>query len=147
MKHLKLYTTILEKIRLLEKVQFLVKKNEKILIPLNMADGSLIWILSRSEAKNQLNMQEYKEKMKGVFSTCISTDTLDESPMAYKNGEEIIKAIEPTAIILDHLKPIYNFKAKEWGLLFMIKLKQQMCRKDWNYVRSRIFSKIWTKRK
>ena len=70
-------------------------------------------ILSRSEAKNQLNMQEYKEKMKGVFSTCISIDTLDESPMAYKNGEEIIKAIEPTATILDHLKPVYNFKAKE----------------------------------
>lgn len=107
------------------------KKDEKVLIPLNMADGSLIcvgkgnedWnnsaphgagrILSRSEAKNQLNMQEYKEKMKGVFSTCISIDTLDESPMVYKNGEEIIKAIEPTATILDHLKPVYNFKAKE----------------------------------
>ena len=107
------------------------KKDEKVLIPLNMADGSLICIgkgnedwnnsaphgagrlLSRSEAKNLLNMSEYKEKMKGVFSTCISTDTLDESPMAYKNGEEIIKAIEPTATILDHLKPVYNFKAKE----------------------------------
>lgn len=107
------------------------KKDEKVLIPLNMADGSLIcvgkgnsdWnnsaphgagrLLSRSEAKNLLNMSEYKEKMKDVFSTCISTDTLDESPMAYKNGEEIIKRIEPTATILDHLKPVYNFKAKE----------------------------------
>ena len=58
-------------------------------------------------------MSEYKEKMKDIFSTCISTNTLDESPMAYKNGEEIIKTIEPTATILDHLKPVYNFKAKE----------------------------------
>ena len=107
------------------------KLGEKVLIPLNMADGSLMcvgkgnndWnnsaphgagrLLSRSEAKTLLNMSEYKEKMKDVFSTCISTDTLDESPMAYKNGEEIIKAIEPTATILDHLKPVYNFKAKE----------------------------------
>lgn len=105
--------------------------DEKVLIPLNMADGSLIcvgkgnedWnnsaphgagrLLSRFDAKNKLDMAEYKEKMKDVFSTCISVDTLDESPMAYKNENEIIEEIEPTATILDHLKPVYNFKAKE----------------------------------
>lgn len=49
--------------------------------------------------------------MKGIFSTCISTGTLDEAPMAYKNPDEIIKAISPTVEIIDHLKPMYNFKA------------------------------------
>ncbi len=107
------------------------KKDEKVLIPLNMADGSLICIgkgnsdwnnsaphgagrlLSRTQAKEQLNMKEYKEKMKAVYSTCVSINTLDESPMAYKNSDEIINAIEPTATILDHLKPMYNFKSEE----------------------------------
>ena len=116
---------------ILRKGAISLEKDEIAIIPISMAYGSLIvkgkgnpdWnysgphgagrLLSRSEAKNLLNMSEYKEKMKGVFSTCISTDTLDESPMAYKNGEEIIKAIEPTATILDLLKPVYNFKAKE----------------------------------
>ena len=106
-------------------------KDEKVLIPLNMADGSLICIgkgnsywnnsaphgagraLSRTQAKDQLTMKEYKEQMKNIFSTCVSISTLDEAPMAYKNSEEIINAIEPTAEIIDHLKPLYNFKAEE----------------------------------
>ena len=58
-------------------------------------------------------MQEYKKQMKNIFSSCVSPATLDESPMAYKNSEEIINAIEPTAEIIDHLKPLYNFKAEE----------------------------------
>ena len=96
-----------------------------------MADGSLICIgkgnsdwnnsaphgagraLSRTQAKDQLTMQEYKNQMKDIFSSCISTATLDESPSAYKNSNEIIQAIAPTAEIIDHLKPLYNFKAKE----------------------------------
>lgn len=106
-------------------------ENKKVLIPLNMADGSLICIgkgnsdwnssaphgagraLSRMQAKDKLTMQEYKNKMSGIFSSCISTSTLDEAPMAYKDSQEIIHAIEPTAKIIDHLKPLYNFKAKE----------------------------------
>ena len=106
-------------------------KDEKVLIPLNMADGSLICVgkgnsdwnnsaphgagraLSRTRAKDQLTMKEYKEQMKNIFSTCVSISTLDEAPMAYKNSEEIINAIEPTAEIIDHLKPLYNFKAEE----------------------------------
>lgn len=106
-------------------------KDEKVLIPLNMADGSLICIgrgnsdwnnsaphgagraLSRTQAKEQLTMQEYKKQMKNIFSSCVSIATLDEAPMAYKNSNEIIKAIEPTTEIIDHLKPLYNFKAEE----------------------------------
>ena len=56
-------------------------------------------------------MKDYKESMKGVHSTCISTGTLDEAPMAYKSGDEIKELILPTAEIIDHLKPVYNFKA------------------------------------
>ena len=106
-------------------------KEEKVLIPLNMADGSLICIgrgnsdwnnsaphgagraLSRTQAKEQLTMQEYKKQMKNIFSSCVSISTLDEAPMAYKNSDEIISAIAPTAEIIDRLKPLYNFKAKE----------------------------------
>ena len=106
-------------------------KDEKVLIPFNMADGSLICIgkgnsdwnnsaphgagraLSRTQAKDQLTMQEYKIQMKDIFSTCISISTLDEAPMAYKNSQEIIQAIDPTVEIIDHLKPLYNFKAEE----------------------------------
>ena len=106
-------------------------KDEKVLIPLNMADGSLICIgkgnpdwnnsaphgagraLSRTLAKEQLSMKDYKAQMKEVYSSCVSISTLDESPMAYKNSDEIIQAIAPTAEIIDHLKPLYNFKAEE----------------------------------
>ena len=106
-------------------------EGEKVLIPLNMADGSLICVgkgntdwnnsaphgagraLSRTQAKDQLTMKEYKKQMKNIFSNCVSISTLDEAPMAYKNSEEIINAIEPTAEIIDHLKPLYNFKAEE----------------------------------
>jgi len=104
------------------------KKGEKVLIPLNMADGSLIatgkgnedWnysaphgagrVLSRTKAKDTLTMSEYKKRMKGIHSTCITTGTLDESPMAYKSGEEIIEAIQPAAEIIEHLIPVYNYK-------------------------------------
>lgn len=107
------------------------QKDEKVLIPLNMADGSLICIgnantdwnnsaphgagrtLSRTQAKDKLNMTEYKLQMKNIYSSCISISTLDGSPMAYKNSNERIQAIEPTAEIIDHLKPLYNFKAEE----------------------------------
>ncbi len=104
-------------------------KDEKVLIPLNMADGSLIcigkgnkdWndsaphgagrISTRTQAKANLSMDEYKSRMQGIFTTCISTGTLDESPMAYKNADEIIKSVEPAVEIIDHIKPLYNFKA------------------------------------
>lgn len=105
------------------------QKGEKLLIPINMRDGSLICIgkgnedwncsaphgagrlSSRNVAKETLSMDEYRTEMQGIYSTCINENTLDESPMAYKNMDEIVAGIKPTAEIVNHIKPIYNFKA------------------------------------
>ncbi len=107
------------------------KKGEKLLIPINMRDGSLICIgkgnedwnfsaphgagrlMSRSVAFEKLTMEEYQKQMEGIYTTCVNSATLDESPMAYKNMDEIVENIEPTAEIIAHIKPIYNFKAAE----------------------------------
>lgn len=104
-------------------------KGEYCIIPLNMRDGSLIctgkgnldWnfsaphgagrILSRSKAKKKLSLDDYKNSMDGVFTTCVNERTLDESPMAYKNGYEIESLLKPTATVVEHLIPVYNFKA------------------------------------
>lgn len=107
------------------------KKGERMLIPINMRDGSLICIgkgnadwnnsaphgagrlMSRSAALERLTMAEYEEQMSGIYTTCVNALTLDESPMAYKSIDEIVVNIEPTAEIIAHIKPIYNFKASE----------------------------------
>ena len=116
---------------ILRKGSVSAKKGEKLLIPINMRDGSLIcigkgneeWnnsaphgagrIMSRSTAFERLTVEEYQKEMEGIYTTCVNTSTLDESPMAYKNKDEIIANIEPTADIIAHIKPIYNFKAAE----------------------------------
>lgn len=103
--------------------------NQKLLIPINMRDGSLICIgkgnrnwnysaphgagrlMSRTKAKNSFTVSEFKKQMKGIYSTSINKDTLDECPMAYKNIDDIINNIKDTVEILDIIKPIYNFKA------------------------------------
>jgi RNA-splicing ligase RtcB len=105
------------------------QKGERLLIPINMRDGSLICIgkgneewnnsaphgagrrLSRTQAQEQLSLEEYKEQMNGIYSTCICESTLDESPNAYKTIDEIVSNIEPTADIIKQIKPLYNFKA------------------------------------
>ena len=107
------------------------KAGEKLLIPINMRDGSLIcrgrgnedWnfsaphgagrLMSRSAAFERLTMAEYQKEMAGIYSTCVTPDTLDESPMAYKSMDEIVEHIGPTAEILCRIRPIYNFKAAE----------------------------------
>ena len=107
------------------------KAGEKLLIPMNMRDGSLVCIgkgnadwncsaphgagrlMSRSTALHTLSMEEYRSEMKGVFTTCVSRETIDESPMAYKPMESILEAITPTCDILSVIKPVYNFKAGE----------------------------------
>lgn len=107
------------------------KAGEKLLIPINMRDGSLICIgkgnedwnqsaphgagrlMSRTEARKTLSMETYRAEMQGIYSTCIEQSTLDESPMAYKSMDEIVRCIEPTAMIVDHIRPVYNFKAAE----------------------------------
>jgi len=116
---------------ILRKGSVSAKKGEKLLIPINMRDGSLICIgkgnedwnfsaphgagrlMSRTKAFEQLTMVEYEKEMAGIYSTCIVPDTLDESPMAYKSMDEIVENIEPTAEIIYKAKPIYNFKAAE----------------------------------
>lgn len=105
------------------------REGEKILIPINMRDGSLIcvgkgnpdWnysaphgagrILSRMSAKEKLSLEEFKETMEGIYTTSISANTLDEAPMAYKSMDDIVNNISPTAEIVKHIKPVYNFKA------------------------------------
>jgi len=107
------------------------KSGEKLLIPINMRDGSLVciglgnpdWnysaphgagrIMSRSKAFKTLSLDDFKEQMKGVYSTSVINGTLDESPMAYKNKDEIVRNITPTAQIVNTIKPVYNFKAVE----------------------------------
>ena len=68
-------------------------------------------LYSRTQAKEILTMTDYKNSMKGIHTCCVSTGTLDEAPMAYKDGDEIKEFITPTAQIIDHLIPVYNYKA------------------------------------
>ena len=107
------------------------KFGEKLLIPINMRDGSLICIgkgnedwnysaphgagrlMSRREAKNTFTVSEFKKQMENVYTTSVNKETLDECPMAYKDMNEIIENIEPTAEVIKIIKPIYNFKAAE----------------------------------
>lgn len=104
---------------------------EKLLIPINMRDGSLICIgkgnedwnysaphgagrlMSRSKAKEMLSMDEFVNSMNGIFTTSVSPATIDEAPQAYKSIDEIRSAITDTVDIIDTIKPIYNFKASE----------------------------------
>ena len=114
---------------ILRKGAISLEKGERAIIPISMAYGSLIvtgkgnpdWnysgphgagrLLSRSDAKNSISMAEYKKSMEGIYTTSVNSSTIDESPMAYKNPDEIIKAIQDTAEIIDIIKPVYNFKA------------------------------------
>ena len=70
-------------------------------------------IMSRNKAKETLSMDEYKETMKGIYTTSINENTLDEAPMAYKSLEDIIDVIKASVDVIDVMKPIYNFKASE----------------------------------
>ena len=106
-------------------------KDQKVLIPINMRDGSVLavgkgnpdWnysaphgagrIMSRTEAKNKLKLEDYKEVMAGIYTTSINESTLDEAPMAYKSLNDIIDVIGDTVEIVDVMKPVYNFKASE----------------------------------
>ncbi|EFU75986.1 RtcB family protein [Lachnoanaerobaculum saburreum] len=114
---------------ILRKGAIAAHSGEKVLIPINMRDGSVLavgkgnpeWnysaphgagrLMSRTAAKNNLNLDEYKEMMKGVYSTSINENTLDEAPMAYKRLEDIIDVIKESVDIIEVMKPIYNFKA------------------------------------
>ena len=107
------------------------QQGEKLLIPINMRDGSLIcvgkgnpdWnysaphgagrLFSRSKAKESFTVSQFKKEMQGIYTTSVNQSTLDESPMAYKSMEDIVNNIGDTVDIVKVIKPIYNFKAGE----------------------------------
>jgi len=106
-------------------------EGEILIIPINMRDGSLLcrgkgnpeWnytaphgagrLMKRSDAKATISLEDYREAMKGIYSTSVSESTIDESPMAYRSIDDIIDTVEPTVEILDVMTPVYNFKASK----------------------------------
>ena len=104
---------------------------EKVLIPINMRDGSVIavgrgnaeWnysaphgagrVMSRLKAKEEISLEDYKSAMKGIYTTSVNQSTVDEAPMAYKSIDEIIGVIKDSVDVIDIMKPVYNFKASE----------------------------------
>ena len=117
---------------ILRKGAIAAHKGEKVLIPINMRDGSVLaigkgnpeWnysaphgagrVMSRTHAKKNLSLEEYQETMAGVYTTSVNAATLDEAPMAYKRLEDIIDVIKESVEVIDVMKPIYNFKASEY---------------------------------
>lgn len=107
------------------------KSGERVLIPMNMRDGCIIgigkgnedWnysaphgagrIMSRSKAKERISLEEFRDSMEGIYTTSCNRSTIDESPMAYKPMEEILKYIRQTVEVEQIIKPVYNFKASE----------------------------------
>lgn len=116
---------------ILRKGSVSAQKGERLLIPINMRDGSLICsgrgnpeynfsaphgagrLFSRSRAKESFSMDQYREEMKDIFTTSVNEGTLDECPMAYKPLADILPYLADTVEIELHIKPIYNFKAGE----------------------------------
>lgn len=114
---------------ILRKGAIAAHEGEKVLIPINMRDGSVLavgkgnpeWnysaphgagrIMSRKKAKENLNLDDYKHEMEGIYTTSVNEATLDEAPMAYKSLEDIIDVIKESVTVIDVMKPIYNFKA------------------------------------
>ena len=114
---------------ILRKGAIAAHKGEKVLIPINMRDGSVLavgkgnpdWnfsaphgagrIMSRTAAKEHLDLDEYRREMEGIYTTSVNEATLDEAPMAYKSLADIIDVIDESVDIIEVLKPIYNYKA------------------------------------
>lgn len=116
---------------ILRKGSVSAQEGEKLLIPINMRDGSLLctgkgnedWnfsaphgagrLMSRSAAKQTFTVSQFRKEMEGIFTTSVGQSTLDECPMAYKGIDDIVGNIEPTVTIDAIIKPVYNFKAGE----------------------------------
>ena len=114
---------------ILRKGSIAAHKGEKVLIPINMRDGSVIaigkgnpeWnysaphgagrLMSRTKAKETLSMDDYQKAMEGIFTTSVNEFTLDEAPMAYKSLDDIIDVITESVDVVEVIKPVYNFKA------------------------------------
>ena len=116
---------------ILRKGAIAAHKGEKVMIPINMRDGSVLaigkgnpeWnfsaphgagrLMSRTKAKSTLSLEEYQKTMEGVYTTSVNEYTLDEAPMAYKSLEDIIDVIRESVDVIDVMKPVYNFKASD----------------------------------
>ena len=114
---------------ILRKGAIAAHEGEKVLITINMRDGSVLaigkgnpeWnfsaphgagrLMSRKKARESLDLKEYEETMKGIYTTSVSAQTIDEAPMAYKSLEDIIDVIRESVDVIDVMKPVYNFKA------------------------------------
>ncbi len=117
--------------RILRKGAIAAHRGEKVLIPINMRDGSVLavgrgnpdWnysaphgagrLMSRTQARKTLSLEEYRREMAGVYTTSVSERTLDEAPMAYKALEDILDVIRDSVDVQEIMKPIYNFKASD----------------------------------
>lgn len=115
--------------RILRKGSISANKGERVVIPANMRDGIILGIgkgnadwnysaphgsgrkLKREDVKNRYTVSEFKKEMEGIYSRCVSADTLDEAPFAYRSITEIAEQIEDTVEVTKILKPVYNFKA------------------------------------
>lgn len=115
--------------RVLRKGAVRAAAGERLIIPINMKDGSLLcrgrgnpdWnctaphgagrVLRRSEAKETVTLEEFQLEMEGIYTTSVNESTIDESPMAYRRIDDILDVIDPTAEVLSIIKPVYNFKA------------------------------------
>jgi tRNA-splicing ligase RtcB len=128
---------------ILRKGAISARKDELVIIPINMRDGSLLakgkgnddWnqsgphgagrILSRTKAKSILKLEDFQETMKDVYTTSVGIDTIDESPFAYKSMDEIIKNTKESIEVLEIIKPLYNFKAAEFTPFYRRKKKRK----------------------
>ena len=117
--------------KILRKGAIAAHLGEKVLIPINMRDGSVLavgkgnpdWnfsaphgagrIMSRTVARDTLDMEAYRKAMEGIYTTSVNRATIDEAPMAYKSLDDIIDVIRDSVDVIDIMKPIYNFKAGE----------------------------------
>lgn len=82
--------------------------------------------MSRSKASKELTLNEYKEVMKGIYTTSVNENTLDEAPMAYKSLEAIMDVIQESVNVIEVLKPVYNFKASDQSNLVRQLIKEQI---------------------
>ena len=116
---------------ILRKGAIAAHKGERVLIPINMRDGSILavgkgnpeWndsaphgagrLMSRKKAKETLALEEYQKSMEGIYTTSVNEHTLDEAPMAYKSLDDILDIVRASVDVVEVLRPVYNFKASE----------------------------------
>ena len=116
---------------ILRKGAIAAHQGERVLIPVNMRDGSVLavgkgnveWnysaphgagrLMSRTKAREMLSMEDYRAAMEGIYTTSVNEATIDEAPFAYKSIEDILDVMQESVDIIDIMKPIYNFKASD----------------------------------